>query len=95
MTWIMDIDMLGVEPAEPPDSLEIAFDVTFPGETWCRSLVYISSEVLVGSEFELVAAARDALIAVIDGEGRPVSVTMRLGPSGAEVLSVAAPGCER
>lgn len=92
MTWIVDIDMLGVEPAEPPDRFEIAFDVTFPGETWCRSLVYVTPEVVVVSEYELVAAARDAVIAVIEREGRPVSVTMRLGADGAEVLAVAAPG---
>lgn len=92
MTWIVDIDMLGVEPAEPPDRVEIAFDVTFPGETWCRSLVYVAAEVAFASEYELVAAARDELIAVIDREGRPVSVTMRLRPGGAEVLSLAAPG---
>lgn len=92
MTWIVDIDMLGVEPAEPPDRLELAFDVTFPGETWCRSFVYVSPDFVFTSEFELAGVARDELIAVIDREGRPVSVTMRLGPGGAEVLSVAAPG---
>jgi hypothetical protein len=45
MTWIVDIDMLGVESAEPPDALAIAFDVTYPGETWCRSLVLIAPEL--------------------------------------------------
>jgi hypothetical protein len=92
VTWIVDIDMLGVEPAEPPDRLELAFDVTFPGETWCRSFVYVSPDLVFASEYELVGVARDELIAVIDREGRPVSVTMRLGPGGVEVLSVAAPG---
>lgn len=92
MTWIVDIDVLGVEAAEPPDVFEIGFDVTFPGETWCRSLVLVSADLTYLSEFELVTRARDEVVAVIEREGRPVSTTLRLAASGVEVLAVAAPG---
>ena len=92
MTWIVDIDLLGVEAAEPPDVYEIAFDVTFPGETWCRSSVLVAADLTHLAEFELVARARDEMIAVIDREGRPVSTTLRITAAGVEILAVAAPG---
>jgi len=92
VTWIVDIDMLGIENAEPPDVFEIAFDVTFPGETWCRSLVLVAADMTYLSEHELVSRARDEVIGVIEREGRPVSTTLRMSAQRVEILAVAAPG---
>jgi hypothetical protein len=92
VTWIVDIDLLGVDAAEPPDLYEIAFDVTFPGETWCRSLVLVAPDLSYLGEHELVNRGRDELIALIEREGRPVSATVRLSSAGVEVLALAAPG---
>lgn len=92
MTWIVDIDTLGIEDAEPPDVFGIAFDVTFPGETWCRSLVLVAADLTYLDENELVPRARDEVIAVIEREGRPVSVTLRMSFERVEVLALAAPG---
>jgi hypothetical protein len=92
MTWIVDIDTLGVESAEPPDVLAIAFDVTYPGETWCRSLVLITSELAYMPEYELVSRARDALIEVLEAAGEPVSVEIRLTPTETVMLASGRPG---
>jgi hypothetical protein len=92
MTWIVDIDMLGVESAEPPDALAIAFDVTYPGETWCRSLVLIAPELAHIPEHELVGRARDALFVVLEAAGEPVSVEVRLTPTETVVLASGRPG---
>lgn len=92
MTWIVDIDMLGVETAEPPDALAIAFDVTYPGETWCRSLVLITPELAHIPGYELVSRARDALVAVIEAAGEPISVELRLTSTETVVLASARPG---
>jgi hypothetical protein len=92
VTWIVDIDVLGVDVAEPPDLYEIVFDVTFPGETWCRSLVLVAPDLSHLDQHELVNRGRDEIVALIDREGRPVSATVRLSSAGVEVLAVAAPG---
>lgn len=92
MTWIVDIDMLGVEVAEAPDALAIAFDVTFPGETWCRSLVLIAPELAHLPENELVGRARDALFAELEAAGEPISVELRLTPTATIVLASGRPG---
>lgn len=92
MTWIVDIEPLGVLEAEPPDALEIAFDVIFPGETWCRCVVLVGRDFSYRSEHELVSTARDEVVRVIEREGRPVAVRLRLCSSGVEVQAVAAPG---
>jgi hypothetical protein len=42
MTWIVDVELVDVAPAEPPDVAVVTFDVIYPGETWCRSIVYVA-----------------------------------------------------
>ena len=37
----MDIELVSIEEAEPPDAFAVTFDVIYAGETWCRSLVCV------------------------------------------------------
>lgn len=91
MTWIVDIELVAVEPADPPDRFVVTFDVVYPGETWCRSLVYVAPGVPVGEQ-DLVPIARDALLAFLEQEGQPVSFELRLTDAGAVVLGRRFPG---
>lgn len=92
MTWIVDIDLVGVQPAEPPDALAIGFDVTYPGETWCRCLVLVGPDVTGASEDELVRRARDTLVEVLEAAGEPLSVELRLTAGGYCVIARGRPG---
>ena len=82
MTWIVDIEALGLEEGEFPDQLSVAFDVIYPGEVWCRSVVYVAPDAAFGSEDEIIGRARDAL---------PVSVELRLSAAGTDVLEIGHP----
>ncbi len=92
MTWIVDIDLVGVEPAEPPDALAVGFDVTYPGETWCRCIVLVAPEAAGASEHEVVRRARDALVEVLESAGEPLSLELRLNADGYTVLAQGRPG---
>lgn len=92
MTWIVDIELVDIDVAEPPDALTVTFDVIYPGETWCRSVVFVAAEAAKAGEDEVIGEARDALVAVIERQGRPVSVELRLTPDGTQVLAVGSPG---
>ncbi len=92
MTWIVDIELVGIDAAEPPDALMVTLDVIFPGETWCRSVVFVPPEEARAGRNEIIRRARDALVAIIESEGEPVSVELRLSPAGADVLAIGRPG---
>ncbi len=85
MTWIVDIELVAVEQAQPPDRFLVTFDVVYPGETWCRSLVYVAGSV-VAEEQDPVSVARDALVPFLETEGQPVSLELRLTTTGPVVL---------
>jgi hypothetical protein len=91
MTWIVDIDALGLEEAEHPDQLSVAFDVTYPGEVWCRSVVFVAPDAAYGSEDEIIGRARDALLAVVEADALPVSVELRLSAAGVTLLEIGHP----
>lgn len=91
MTWIVDIELVAVESAHPPDRFVVTFDVVYPGETWCRSLVYVAPTV-VADEQDLVSLARDALVPFLEMEGQPVSLELRLTPTGPVILGRRLPG---
>ena len=67
MVWIIDVDLVAFEPAEYPDAYELYFDVTYPGETWCRSVVRVSADLAFASEEAVVSRARDALVGLWRG----------------------------
>lgn len=92
MTWIVDIELVDVDVAEPPDSLVVTFDAIYPGETWCRSVVFVAPEVARAGEDEVIRAARDALVGVIEAAGEPVSAELRLSSQGPHVLALGRPG---
>ena len=90
---IFDIDTFGVE-VDPPDALAVAFDVIYPGETWCRSVVEVDTAVaarLSWDEQAVVRAARDALLDLLAVEPGPVSFHVRLSVEGPAVLAKARP----
>jgi hypothetical protein len=91
MTWIVDIEALGLEEAEHPDQLSVAFDVTYPGEVWCRSVVFVAPDAAGGSEDEIIGRARDALLSILERDALPVSVELRLSAGGITVLEIGHP----
>jgi hypothetical protein len=91
----MDIELVSIDEAEPPDVFAVTFDVIYAGETWCRSLVRVESAVaarLERDERAVIGAARDALLELLAVEAAPVSFHLRLGTEGSTVLARAAPG---
>jgi hypothetical protein len=87
--------LAGIEEAEPPDALAVAFDVIYAGETWCRSVVWVDRLLAAQLEYEepaLVRAARDALLEYLALEVAPVSVELRLRTEGVSVLARGRPG---
>jgi hypothetical protein len=92
MTWIVDVELVGIAPAEPPDIFEVAFDVIYPGETWCRSVIAVSSDLAYAGEEELIRQAREALLVVVEREGQPVSVRLRVTSDGTQVVAMGRPG---
>jgi hypothetical protein len=92
MVWIVDVDLVSVEPGVPPDAWELWFDVTYPGETWCRSVVRVGADLFFAHEDALVTRARDALLGLLEGEARPASVVVRLDADGVTVVALDHPG---
>lgn len=91
MSLIVDMYVFGFEQASPPDAWNIAFDVIYPEETWCRSLVRVAAEVASGSEQEITSWARDCLLALLEEEGEPASADIRLTSRGVELLALGYP----
>jgi hypothetical protein len=91
----MDIEVVSITAAEPPDAFTVAFDVIYAGETWCRSLVWVETAVAARHERDehaVVGAARDALLDLLAVEAVPVSFHLRLTTEGTAVLARATPG---
>jgi len=89
MAWIVDVDLVSMEAAAFPDAVVLTFDVTYPGETWCRSVVYVGRDVAFASEQELASSVRDGLLGILERETRPASVELRLSAEGLAVLALA------
>lgn len=90
----MDIELVSIQEAEPPDAYSVAFDVIYAGETWCRSVVdvdYAGSARLGRDEYAVVRAAREALLDLLSLEPAPVSFHIKLGAEGLAVLAKARP----
>ena len=90
----MDIELVSVREAEPPDAYSVAFDVIYAGETWCRSIVDVDtagSARLGRDEQAVVRAARGALLDLLVMEPAPVSFHLKLGADGLMVLAKARP----
>jgi hypothetical protein len=90
-----DVELVSIVEDESPDAYTVTFDVIYPGETWCRSAVAVSSVIAAQVELEeraVVRAARDALLEVLIPELRPVSFQLRLTDQGTAVLARAVPG---
>lgn len=95
MALFMDIELVSIQEAEPPDAYAVAFDVIYGGETWCRSLVWVESALAARLEREeraVVVAARDALLELLALEVLPVSLEVRLAAEGCTVLARGVPG---
>lgn len=95
MTIFSDIELVTVEEAEPPDTCVVVFDVVYAGETWCRSMVTVDTVVaarLSHEEPDVVRAARDALLGVLELEPGPVALHLRLSAEGVSVLARGKPG---
>jgi hypothetical protein len=95
MTIFMDVEVVSINEAEPPDAFVVAFDVIYAGETWCRSLVWVESTVaarLDRDEHAVIGAARDALLELLAVEAAPVSFHLRVETEGATILARATPG---
>jgi hypothetical protein len=90
----MDIELVSIQEAEPPDAFSVAFDVIYAGETWCRSVVDIDSAGsarLNRDEHAVVRAAREALLDLLAVEPGPVSFHLKLGADGLAVVAKARP----
>ena len=95
MALFMDIELVSIQEAEPPDAYAAAFDVIYAGETWCRSLVSVDTAAAAcmgRDEYEMVRAARGALLDLLAVETVPVSLHLRLGIDGVAVLARGRPG---
>ncbi len=95
MALFMDIELVSVDEEQPPDAYGIVFDVIYSGETWCRSLVRLTPDIVARLDREdsrMVAEARDALLELLETEVRPVSFDLRLTTEGTTILARANPG---
>jgi len=91
----MDIELVSIDEAGPPDAFEVTFDVIYAGETWCRSVVCVETAAaaqLERDERALIGAARNALLDLLALEAAPVSFRLRLTPEGTTILARATPG---
>jgi hypothetical protein len=91
----MDIELVSIQEAEPPDAFSVAFDVIYAGETWCRSIVDVDTAEaarLARDEHAVVRAAREALLDLLAVEPAPMSFHVRLGAQGPAVVAKARPG---
>jgi hypothetical protein len=90
----VDIELVSLDAAELPDRFAATFDVIYPGETWCRSVVLVESAAAARLGLEeraIIAAARDALLDLLDVEVAPVSFHLRLTTEGTSILGRATP----
>ena len=95
MAIFIDVELVSIREAEPPDAFAVAFDVIYPGETWCRSQVSVDTATaarLGRDEYAVVRAAREALLDLLAPEPAPVSFHLRLTPEGVTVLARGTPG---
>ena len=95
MAIFMDVELVSIQEAEPPDAFSVAFDVIYAGETWCRSLVDVDTAGaarLGRDEQAVIRAAREALVDLLVLEPAPVSFHLRLGTEGPAVLAKGRPG---
>jgi hypothetical protein len=91
----MDVELVSIDEAEPPDAFEVTFDVIYAGETWCRSVVCVETAVVARLERDeraVIGAARDALLELLAVETAPVSLHLRLAPEGTIILARGTPG---
>jgi hypothetical protein len=89
---LVDLELVSITDSEGDAGVVVTFDATYPGETWVRSAVDVSRDVVLGLEAEgrsLVSTARDALLGVLEFEPAPVSFYLRLSSEGIEVVSSA------
>jgi hypothetical protein len=94
MAIFMDIELVSIQEAEPPDAFSVAFDVIYAGETWCRSIVDVDTAEaarLARDEHAVIRAARGALLDLLAAEPAPVSFHVRLGAEGPVMLAKARP----
>ena len=94
----MDIELVCIDEAEPPNAFEVTFDVIYAGETWCRSVVGVETAVaarLERDEHAVTAAARDALLELLAQETAPASFHLRLAPEGTTILARGTPGASQ
>jgi len=95
MAIFMDIEVAGIDAADPPDAYAVTFDVIYAGETWCRSVVWVETAVAAQAdrdEYAVISAARDALLDLLGHEAVPVSFVLRLTTDGTVVLDRGTPG---
>ena len=95
MAIFMDIELVGIDEAEYPDAYAVVFDVIYAGETWCRSLVWVDAGLATQfdrDEHAVIGAARNALLDLLAVETVPVSLQVRLGSAGSEVVARGTPG---
>lgn len=95
MTEFLDIELVSVVEAEFPEAFSVAFDVIYPGETWCRSVIDVGHDVAGRMAFEeraAVSAARDALLELLVLETGPVSFRLRLSVEGTTIVDKGRPG---
>ena len=95
MTVFVDIELVSIVEGELPDAYTVTFDVIYPGETWCRSVVGVDTAVaalLEREEQAVIGAARDALLELLTLEAVPVSFQLRLAPEGIATLARGTPG---
>jgi hypothetical protein len=91
----MDIELVSILEAEPPNAFSVAFDVIYAGETWCRTVVDVDSAEaarLGHDEQAVVWAAREALLDLLIPEPAPVSFHLQVGAERVEVLAKGKPG---
>lgn len=94
MAIFMDIELVSLDEAAEPGGCVVTFDVIYPGETWCRSVIEVDRLVttrLGHEERAVVAVARDALLDRLAAELVPVSLHLRLGEQGCSVLARGTP----
>lgn len=94
MAIFMDIELVSIDEAVTSDWFEVAFDVIYAGETWCRSLVCVDMALasrLEKDDLAVIGAAREALLDVLASEVEPVSLHLRLGRDGTTILARATP----
>ncbi|NLT35617.1 MAG: hypothetical protein GXX83_06940 [Gaiellales bacterium] len=103
MGSIMDIEVVDAAYVATAEAWLVVFDVIYPGETWCRSEVWLQPDAVrpvaegggdpggPGSP-PLISLARDHLLGHLEAEGAPVSLVVDVTSSGSSVRDRARPG---